>query len=218
MAGHALCRTGPRRRQRLSGQAGAGGAAVQPPAAGAGAGCRTRRVDLAWIDKSDAEAAIAASNGLAFRLDRHRRHLAILAGRHLKKSVLELGGSNPVIVLKDADVELAAREAATSRFRDAGQSCNAAKRMILVPEIADAFIEAFMHEVAAGAPATRATRPPSWPRCRADLRQTLRAGGGCRGTRRPPAVRGPAARRRRFLLPGRVLENVPPASPRGNPT
>ena len=116
--------------------------------------------DLAWIDNPDAEAAIAASNGLAFTGSTATgRHLAALAGRHLKKSVLELGGSNPVIVLKDADVELAAREAATSRFRDAGQSCNAAKRMILVPEIADAFIEAFMHEVArrrTGDPAGRA--------------------------------------------------------------
>jgi len=73
-------------------------------------------------------------------------------------------------VLADADVETAATEAAHSRFRDAGQSCNAAKRMIVVPEVADAFIEAFMAQVQAlvpGHPADAVTTlaPLTRPTC-----------------------------------------------------
>ncbi|MBP8814016.1 MAG: aldehyde dehydrogenase family protein, partial [Laribacter sp.] len=171
--------------------------------------------DLAWIDNPDAEAAIAASNGLAFTGSTATgRHLAALAGRHLKKSVLELGGSNPVIVLKDADVALAAREAATSRFRDAGQSCNAAKRMILVPEIADAFIEAFMHEATrrrTGDPCDPATLLA--PMHRADLRQTLHGqveDAVAHGARLLCGGRLPAGAG--FYYPATVLENVPPAA------
>ena len=87
---------------------------------------------MAWIDTPQVEAAIAASDAVAFTGSTHTgRRIAELAGRHIKKSVLELGGSNPCIVLADADIALAAEEAAHSRFRDAGQSCNAAKRMVL---------------------------------------------------------------------------------------
>jgi succinate-semialdehyde dehydrogenase/glutarate-semialdehyde dehydrogenase/succinate-semialdehyde dehydrogenase len=63
-------------------------------------------------------------------------------------------------VLADADVEAAAQDAVNSRFRDAGQSCNAAKRMIVVPEIAEQFVAAFVAAASKLRPATRATRPP----------------------------------------------------------
>ena len=72
--------------------------------------------------------------------------LAAHAGRNLKKSVLELGGSNPFIVLADADLAQAAKEACYSRFRDAGQSCNAAKRIIVEEAVADRFTELFLAE------------------------------------------------------------------------
>jgi len=71
------------------------------------------------------------------------RHIGAEAGRHLKKVVLELGGSDPFIVLDDADIEFAARGAVTGRMLTAGQSCIASKRFIVVSAVADAFTARF---------------------------------------------------------------------------
>jgi len=69
--------------------------------------------------------------------------VAALAGQHLKKVVLELGGSDPFIVLDTNDVVQTARDAAGARMENAGQACNASKRIIVVDQVYDEFVAAF---------------------------------------------------------------------------
>ncbi len=77
------------------------------------------------------------------------RQIASAAGHALKKQVLELGGSDPFIVLADADVASAAAVAVKARFQNTGQSCIAAKRFIVEDAVADAFVQAFCEGVKA---------------------------------------------------------------------
>jgi len=100
--------------------------------------------------------------------------VAAEAGRHLKKSVLELGGSDPFIVLEDADLDQAARTAADARLINSGQSCIAAKRFIVVEQVVDRFLERFVAEMGArrvGDPLAPGTQVG--PQARADLRDVL---------------------------------------------
>ena len=102
------------------------------------------------------------------------RKVAATAGQHLKKCVLELGGSDPFIVLHDADLDLAVDMAVASRYLNCGQSCIAAKRFILVPQIADEFLHRLKTRVEAlklGDPMDDATQ--IGPMARLDLRDNL---------------------------------------------
>lgn len=96
------------------------------------------------------------------------------AGAALKKCVLELGGSDPFIVLNDADLDLAVQAAVAGRYQNSGQVCAAAKRFILEEGIAECFTERFVAAAAAlkqGDPL--AEESELGPMARADLRDEL---------------------------------------------
>jgi len=106
--------------------------------------------------------------------DRAGSTVAEHAGRALKKTVLELGGSDPFIVLADADPATTAKMAAEARLVNSGQSCIAAKRFIVVEAVADQFIPRFVEELRArrvGDPLARDTQVG--PQARVDLRDAL---------------------------------------------
>ena len=88
------------------------------------------------------------------------------AGRFLKKSVLELGGSDPFVVLDDADLSAAVEAAVKSRFGNVGQSCIAAKRFIVAESVADEFVTLL---------ASRIASLELGPMARGDLRDQLHA-------------------------------------------
>lgn len=104
--------------------------------------------------------------------------VAARAGAALKKIVLELGGSDPFVVLADADLPLAVSTAVTARVQNNGQSCIAAKRFIVEAPVAEAFEHAFVERMRAlvvGDPMERATQvgPLARPEFVADLESQL---------------------------------------------
>lgn len=102
------------------------------------------------------------------------KKVAAKAASLLKKSVLELGGSDPCLILEDADLEFAAENCVNSRIINSGQSCIAAKRFIVVKSIEKEFIELFKQKMAAkimGDPLDSNT--DIGPQARTDLRDEL---------------------------------------------
>jgi succinate-semialdehyde dehydrogenase / glutarate-semialdehyde dehydrogenase len=102
------------------------------------------------------------------------RAVASKAGAMLKKTVLELGGSDPYVVLEDADLDLAARVSTKGRLVNSGQSCIAAKRFVVVEKVRREFEERFVQHMSAarmGDPFDDSTEVG--PLARHDLRDTL---------------------------------------------
>jgi len=100
--------------------------------------------------------------------------IAALAGARLKKTVLELGGSDPYLILEDADLDQAAEICVSSRLINSGQSCIAAKRFIVLDQVHDAFVERFvanMQKKKLGDPMAPDTEVG--PQARSDLRDEL---------------------------------------------
>ncbi|NUK24016.1 NADP-dependent succinic semialdehyde dehydrogenase [Streptomyces lunaelactis] len=88
------------------------------------------------------------------------RSVAAVAGDEVKKTVLELGGSDPFVVMPSADIGRAARTAVTARVQNNGQSCIAAKRFIVHTDVYDAFCERFaegMRQLSVGDPMQEST-------------------------------------------------------------
>lgn len=138
--------------------------------------------------------------------------VAAQAGKALKKQVLELGGSDPFIVLADADIEAAAAMAVKARYVNVGQSCVNAKRFIVDNAVADNFVEAFCRHAAAlkmGDPLQQGVS--IGPMARANLRATLHdqversVAAGANLKMGGQIVDGPG-----FFYPATVLDNVTP--------
>jgi succinate-semialdehyde dehydrogenase/glutarate-semialdehyde dehydrogenase len=143
------------------------------------------------------------------------RAVAARAGAAIKPTVLELGGSDPFLVLRDAELQAAAQEGAASRLLNAGQSCIAAKRFIVVEAVAETFLAALRAELSAarvGDP--RDAETTVGPLARSDLRTALHrqvsasvaAGARCEMGGRLPD--GPG-----WFYPVTLLTNVAPGMP-----
>jgi len=142
------------------------------------------------------------------------RSVAELAGAALKKCVLELGGSDPYLVLEDADLELAARTCATSRLINGGQSCISAKRFIVLEPVRAEFTERLVAELGQRTLGDPRGAVDLGPLARADLRAALHAQlekSVDRGARLALGGRLPAGPG--FFYPPSVLTEVVPGMP-----
>jgi succinate-semialdehyde dehydrogenase/glutarate-semialdehyde dehydrogenase len=142
------------------------------------------------------------------------RAVGALAGGNLRPSVLELGGSDPFVVLDDADLALAAEIGVAARCQNSGQSCIAAKRFLVQAAVYERFRDAFVERMRAqkvGDP--RAEGTAIGPLARRDLRDALveqvadALAQGARLLCGGSVPDGPS-----FFYPPTVLENVPPAA------
>jgi succinate-semialdehyde dehydrogenase/glutarate-semialdehyde dehydrogenase len=141
--------------------------------------------------------------------------VASAAGKHIKKTVLELGGSDPFIVLEDADLEKAVATAVTARMLNQGQSCIAAKRFIVMQGVADEFtarLKRKLEDLRKGDPIDPETdlgplaRPDLVDDIDRQVRESVQAGAGLvTGGRKPE---GPGC-----WYPPTILNGVRPSMP-----
>ena len=143
------------------------------------------------------------------------KSVASVAGSELKKCVLELGGSDPYIILEDADLEAAAKICAAGRLVNAGQSCIGAKRFIVVESVYSGFLEHFtnaMNEATFGDPCD--PDMTMGPMARADLRDELHeqvAKSVSKGAE--VIIGGEKPARKGAFYPPTILEKVRPGMP-----
>jgi succinate-semialdehyde dehydrogenase/glutarate-semialdehyde dehydrogenase len=147
--------------------------------------------------------------------DRAGAAVAATAGEYLKKSVLELGGSDPFIIMPSATLEKAAETAVTARTINNGQSCIAAKRFIIADSIYDRFVPLFVHRMRAlrvGDPLDEQTQigPLATQGIRDDLAKQVDE-TVARGARLLTGGKAPV--RNGWFYEPTVLENIPEDSP-----
>jgi succinate-semialdehyde dehydrogenase/glutarate-semialdehyde dehydrogenase len=141
------------------------------------AGAKQHIYNSIVIEHNQAVTVIANSKVAAVTLtgsERAGAAIASIAAQHIKKCILELGGSDPYLILEDADLELAAQKAINSRLNNSGQVCIAAKRLIVVEAIANKFKQLILDKIKdfkMGDPMDEATK--LGPLARADLRDNL---------------------------------------------
>ncbi len=173
---------------------------------------------LLFLDNEDMEDIIAHEKIQGVTLTGSEgagKAVAKTAGANLKRTLLELGGSDPYIILEDADLNSAVEICVQGRVNNSGQTCVAAKRFIIVEQIYDEFKEKFtaaMKAVSYGNP----TDPESdmGPMARKDLRddlheqvqESVKKGAICLLGGEIPDQKG-------FFYPPTVLENVTPGMP-----
>ena len=169
------------------------------------------------IDNEQAAAVIRDPRVAAVTLtgsERAGRSVAGNAGQQLKKCVMELGGSDAFVVLDDADLDKAVAGAVASRFGNAGQTCIAAKRFIVVEAIADAFVERFVQAAAKlrpGDPNEETTTLA--PMARQDLRDELHKQVGDSIARGARPLLGCEPDRSYAGYPASILDAVAPGMP-----
>jgi succinate-semialdehyde dehydrogenase/glutarate-semialdehyde dehydrogenase len=169
------------------------------------------RIELVIADPRVAAVTVTGS-------ERAGRSVAALAGKHLKKCVLELGGSDPFIVAKSADLDHTVPLAVTARLQNNGQACICAKRFIVVRDVAEEFISRFSTAMAAaptGDPMDPGTvlgplaNEAQFDTLRAQVSESIAQGavaviGGA-------PLDGPG-----YFFPPTVLVDVPETAPAGN--
>ncbi len=175
--------------------------------------CHIALLDQDTLDDVIADARIAGVTLTGS--DRAGRHVAQVAGQHLKKVVLELGGSDPFIVLPSADIDRAASVAVAARTVNSGQSCVAAKRFIVCDAIYDNFLAQFsdgMRALVVGDPRDERTQvgPIATASVRDGLAQQVRR-SLAQGAR--AVVGGDADSHVGFFFPPTVLVDIPLQSP-----